>query len=381
MKGLFNILFKLIGGIIILMAIVGFTSGDIIMAAIVMLIGILLFRYSYKFSQEKSIKDKDSTNKRPDKNLSNKSAKNQNLKKVTIKDNIGDFIEIEEIGLFGQYDISANKKYIIVYKDGHYENDKYIKGEYAFIKNNNLVIHKKMPRPNDGKVANNGNFIINDWGNSEKLSGTFYTLNESGNIIIKKKFKANLYNNGLSNNGEFAVCQMANSPHEEYSSKLFLFDLEKGKLINSFVPKTGWADNYSFDIKNNELVLIYKDENSYRYNFNGKLLDKEKWENSVKNSDNPYTVFYDLEEKYKQLSEDVTKKELNNFLENFMNLLETEISSSDNLYSKLHRYIGELNLELGNEKEALNYFEKALEINEKVGVKRVIKRLRKKLNQ
>lgn len=37
-----------------------------------------------------------------------------------------------------------------------------------------------MPRPNDGKVANNGVFILDDWGAVETLSRTFAAFSRDG---------------------------------------------------------------------------------------------------------------------------------------------------------------------------------------------------------
>jgi hypothetical protein len=85
-----------------------------------------------------------------------------------------------------------------------------------------------MPRPNDGKVEDNGVFILSDWGSIETLNGTFAAFCPDGTPILSRKLKANLFNNGLSPDGRWAVCQTANAPSDD-SGRLFVFDLALGR--------------------------------------------------------------------------------------------------------------------------------------------------------
>jgi len=62
-----------------------------------------------------------------------------------------------------------------------------------------------MARPNDGKVADNGTFIFNDWGFGDGLKGTFRAFDSLGQNLIVRRFRANLLNNGISFDGRFAV--------------------------------------------------------------------------------------------------------------------------------------------------------------------------------
>lgn len=49
-------------------------------------------------------------------------------------------------------------------------------GRYLLIDDDRLVVDARMQRPQDGKVADDGTFILNDWGDSDALSGTFYAF-------------------------------------------------------------------------------------------------------------------------------------------------------------------------------------------------------------
>src|SRR3546814_4600282 len=87
-----------------------------------------------------------------------------------------------------------------------------------------------MERPNDGKVADDGTFILNDWGSRDALAGTFMAFARDGRPILKRDYAANRLNNGLSPDGGLAVCQTANAPGSPDSSLLTVFDLTEARI-------------------------------------------------------------------------------------------------------------------------------------------------------
>src|SRR3546814_1521158 len=68
-------------------------------------------------------------------------------------------------------------------------------GRYVLIQDGRVVLDERMARPQGGKVADNGNFILNDWGASDALSGTFHAFAPNGGNIVSRGFSANLLNN------------------------------------------------------------------------------------------------------------------------------------------------------------------------------------------
>jgi hypothetical protein len=112
-----------------------------------------------------------------------------------------------------------------------------------------------MPRPNDGRVTNNGTFILNDWGAAQILAGTFAAFAPDGTVIFERPFQANLYNNGLSEDGRLAACQTANAPHYD-GGCLFVFDLETRRQIGAFTPESGWAKGFTFSPDGSRLAMM-----------------------------------------------------------------------------------------------------------------------------
>ncbi len=192
----------------------------------------------------------------------------------------GYFIRIKSIDFFGVFTISQNGKYILAWRDSSPSDgiggarDKGM-GAYVLLENNNVVLIGEMERPNDGHVTDNGTFVLNDWMFGGELQGTFYAIDRQGNLLIKKVLKANLYNNGISSDGDFAVCQTCNSDTPD-GSNLYFFDLPKGVMLWSKPPERGWASSYEFDSNKRLLYLIYGEAEKSLYAFSGEFLGNEK---------------------------------------------------------------------------------------------------------
>ena len=184
------------------------------------------------------------------------------------------FLNIEQLDFFGQFSRSSDSRYMLTWCEG-FTGERTL-GLYLLLDGNRVIVRGKMRRPNDGKVSNSGNFILNTWtGNGEKLSGTFYAFAASGEILVRKKFRANLNHNGISDDGRFAFCDTCTSDFEAHSDKTFVFDLETRTLLSTI---DGRADGrHSFDSEHR--ILSFIDDKSAmerRYTFEGIYLGAEQ---------------------------------------------------------------------------------------------------------
>jgi transcription elongation factor Elf1 len=191
-----------------------------------------------------------------------------------IKEDKGKFVNIEQLDFFGQFSRSSDSRYRLTWREA-FAGERTL-GPYLLLDGNRVIVRGRMQRPNDGKVSNNGNFVLNSWtGNGEKLSGTFYAFATSGEILVRKKFRANLNHNGISDNGRFAFCDTCTSDFEAHSDKTFVFDLETRTLLSTI---DGRADGrYSFDSEHR--ILSFIDDKSAlerRYTFEGIYLGAEQ---------------------------------------------------------------------------------------------------------
>ena len=153
------------------------------------------------------------------------------------------FLEAEALHFFGQSSCSPNGRFVLAWHESgiHPFTGKQSLGLYFLLDNNRAIAAGKMQRPNDGKVCDNGNFILNDWmfNDGQTLAGTFYAFMFNGEILVRCEFKANLGDNGILDDGRFAFCNTCTSKYKEHSDKTFVFDLENKSLLSTIEGHAG----------------------------------------------------------------------------------------------------------------------------------------------
>jgi hypothetical protein len=81
------------------------------------------------------------------------------------------FFEIPARNFFGECARSRNGRFLLTWADDS------ARGRYFLLCDNRILAEGRMARPNDGKVADNGTFILNQWGSGDGLRGTFRAFN------------------------------------------------------------------------------------------------------------------------------------------------------------------------------------------------------------
>ena len=98
-------------------------------------------------------------------------------------------------------------------------------GGYAVLDGKHLVVTGHAERPQEGRIADNGIFVFNDWLHNDALCGRFKAFGADGAPLIDQYFDANLLGNGLSGDGRYAICQTASAPGSPDSTIVAAFDL------------------------------------------------------------------------------------------------------------------------------------------------------------
>jgi hypothetical protein len=190
-------------------------------------------------------------------------------------------LSVPGLDFIGLYEPSPNGRFRVAWRDGdgnHSGARERGQGAYVLIDVDRVVAHGRMQRPNDGKVADNGNFILNDWRFTAELAGTFWAFRPDGSVILSKQFDANLFNNGLADDGALAACHTCNSSSETDSAILTLFDLDGAKELTRFRAESGWPSTYRFSKSPSTVVLGYSnDGGDFAYGLDGAFLDREAW--------------------------------------------------------------------------------------------------------
>lgn len=289
-------------------------------------------------------------------------------------------LEIRSLDFVGEYCVSPNERYTLAWSDfdrsagrGGYRESGH--GRYILMESDVPIVDGDLERPHDGKVSNDGIFVLNDWMFTQALIGTFYAFEKNGSLLLKQRFRANLYNNGLADDGRYGVCQLANSDKSDGGTLAF-FDLVDCKLRWQISPRTGWADYYDFDSQSELLYLGYRDLGAFKYGFSGEFLDSESWERSQIENGDAFAVYSIAKNKIECAQGDVST----DVAYEILTLLDVAFDRSREYpyqQAAIQRTKGEVHEALDEPGKALVCYEEALRIDAKVGVKRKIIALRK----
>lgn len=296
---------------------------------------------------------------------------------IEVQDIGADMLSIPRLKFYGQYRRSPNRRFRLAWRDGEGQRDgarSSGEGQYLLLDGDLPVVNGCMQRPSDGRVANNGTFILNDWHFTSQLTGTFWAFRADGSVILSQYFAANLLNNGLSNDGNFAACHTCNSESETDSAVLALFDLEHGTELARFRPESGWPSDYTFAPEARIIRLCYANEDTnFAYNFAGSFLERDKWINAGLMRSDLYLIRRLLDESSGKPDESLARRILTSIDVG----LSQEGRRDDQLQALGWRLRGEAHESLGEFTDALQSYEKALTLNPKIGLKRRVAQIKK----
>lgn len=292
-----------------------------------------------------------------------------------------EFLTVKEIGFHGVFCRSENGRFIVAWSDPGPSTQeeaahKTKQGRYILIDTTFLAVQGILERPNDGRVSDSGTFILNDWMSGPGLCGTFYVFDSGGNLLISREFGANLCKNMISRDGRFAVCQTLHSENVD-GDRIFFFDIGSREVLWGLKPRPGRAKDFDIDVENKVLYLIYEDNHMYRYDFAGQFLDLTAWEIDLYESANGYVLLNYALEKKKLLGAHLAD---NSVSDNLILLLRKALERGVTPYYQgmIHKELGDAYRGQGNKVEAVSNYEKALSLNPKVGVRRMLNALKQK---
>lgn len=288
---------------------------------------------------------------------------------MTIDEHGGRIVSLPELDLVGERATSPDGRFVLVWSDRHWADDEPVGGRFVLIDDGAVILDRRMARPHDGKVAADGTFILNDWGDSDTLSGTFHAFRSNGSTILSRAYSANLLNNGLSGDGRLAVCQACNAPGSPDGSILTLFDLERGAETAAWVAESGWARAYDFPEGGKRVRMLRGDRPALDYSLSGEFLDRRLWLEDEVRRGTLYVI-------RKALAEGEAATGLSH--EDLRAGLRQALQEGDERFeAEAWRLLGEIEEDSGEPRAALEAYERALAVNPKVGVAKRAAALRK----
>lgn len=278
---------------------------------------------------------------------------------------------IDANNFIGQHSSSPNGRFTLLWQDRASICGTTRCGRYILLDRGRIVLDFEMARPQDGKVADNGTFILNDWGASDELSGSFHAFSSDGRQIARRDFAANLLNNGLSNDGALAVVQTCNAPGSPDSSVLAVFDLITGKELACWQPISGWADGYEFP-GGDRVRMLRRNRPSLDYRLDGEFLDRLLWYSDGVSRGEHHVIKDALENG--EATTGLTSDELRRGIEVAV------ANADDRFMAQSLRLLGEFEELVGDERAALAAYRRALANNPRIGVAKRASALEKRLN-
>lgn len=278
-------------------------------------------------------------------------------------------VSIPELDMVGQRATSANGRFTLVWRDRYWMDCVPVEGRYLLIDGDSVAVDGNMERPQDGKVADNGTFILNDWGDSQQLSGTIHAFRCDGSPILSRSYAANLLNNGLARDGRLAACQTCNAPKPQDSSILTILDLTAGAEVARWTAESGWAQGYEFPAGGDRIRMLRGDRPALDYSLTGEFIDRRLWlEDEVRRGT--------LHVIRKALAEGKAATGLS--FEDLRAGARRALADGDARFeAEAWRLLGEIEESAGNAGAALEAYERALAVNPKVGVAKRAAVLRK----
>ena len=293
------------------------------------------------------------------------------------------FLRVDSLSFSGVYQLSKSKKWAIAWRDSDPSTGRGGRrdsglGAYvlADLSSGTVSCHGGMPRPNNGCVSDTGAFSLEDRHFGSSFSGTFSVFDRNGALIFSKDLTANIFTSGVSKHGKYAFCATANSP-TDHGNKVFLFDLVNRIEMYSVTPKAGWPDSYEVDEGTGELMALFKDIGSFRYNVHGEFMDADQLGDANLNSSYYDRIILAAE---KILGEvDLTDERIQEVLTAVQHARSLGADKNPAWKPTALKVQGLAHELLGQNPEAVQVYEEALALNPKIGVKRRLASVSKRI--
>ncbi|HWI92435.1 MAG TPA: hypothetical protein VNT20_14240 [Flavisolibacter sp.] len=275
-------------------------------------------------------------------------------------------------GFYGFESNSPNKEYCVYSCDGHYENEKWQNGNLALLCQGKLLYKKRIQRPHSCKVSNGGVVICCDWLNKDELVGKFLVFDKEGELIFSRRTSANLGSASISDDSKFAIFETYSSDTSD-SNKIFIVDIDNKKILKKLERPIAFKE---VEIDSDTQLIKLKDRRNFVYeiNFEGRQTNRSDYEKQIFD----HGSVLDKLELYQITSEKNCLQD-----EVYLNILLQAVNdreACDRLRKEnIYRSIGEWYLANDHKKMAVENWERALQINPKVGLKRKVESLKKEL--
>ena len=289
-------------------------------------------------------------------------------KRVSFSDTV---LVARSLDFMGPFSRSPNGVYAIAWDQDS--------GVFVLSEDRAIQLSGRVKNPSRGAVCDCGVFALGSPGQGSSMSEMLRVLDPAGNVVLAKRFPFHLYVLGLSDSGSHVACQLMDGD-------VVLIELAKGTVVWKVTANpTGnlrlLAESLTIDVKNGWVSLDLGHGGNPRISFAGEHLDADETRGSLlksaRESPNGLALFYLVRERMDQAGETIPPDAAREMLMLLDESLRLGFSWCPDMEAKVRRARGEAYEAMGQNKEALQQYEAALQIDAKVGVKRRADALKK----
>ncbi len=290
-------------------------------------------------------------------------------------------VEVESLGFAGSGVPSPDGVYTIACSVQGDRTD----GEFVLLRDDAVVLHGKMPgRLSEGAVSNNGTFVLEQFTTPKTHPTVLWAFDSSGNVLFNRRFNSGLLHMAISDDGAF--CLAHSFPSQESGREaLVLVDLQSGNIVFNTEPICDYPDSYRINQSQRVVIADCGAMGKFSYDFTGKFLDpdayevakqavslKHAWKIEEAGAIDLYRMAVVKREQYWDEPESRVKAVA--WLEK---ALKMGLDMWPDYKARAFKILGEAHEMNGDGAKALFFYEEAMKLNPKIGLKRRVAQLKK----
>jgi len=286
----------------------------------------------------------------------------------------GTALVARSLDFMGPFSRSPNGVYTIAWEQS---------GVYVLCKEKSVQLSGRVRNPFQGIVSDCGVFALVSPGQGSATSATLRVFDQAGDVLLAKRFPFNVGALGLSSSGSHVACQLMDGD-------VVLIELAKGTVVWKVAANpTGDlrldAESLGIDVGNGWVSLNLAIGGKPRISFAGEHLDVDMIRasrlRSAQDSPNGLALFYLVREGIDQSKGAIPPERAEDLLKLLEEAHQRGFKDYPDYKAKAHRAAGEIFEAIKKPSEALRQYVIAVQLDPKVGVKRRVDALEKRLSK
>lgn len=273
------------------------------------------------------------------------------------------------LAAFSLYPSADNRLHAACSKEPSVVNGEELGHELILLRGYQPLYSRMLEIPHDIALANTGSMAVCHWNKQGGFEGEALALGPDGTTLIREKLKGSPQKCRISDEGSWCAFEIRDTGNH---LALLIYDMRNGNRY-SLDPPNGW-DNFSFDAEK-PVLLLNVQQAVFRYSVEGQWLNKEEFAGKIMNGDTPVpeTVYY---MKWLISAAPGYFYSMQGLIEKALNIPADPLTETEKrMLSFLIRKIGEHFEAEGQASQAIDAYNRALALNDKVGVKRKLQQL------